>query len=165
MTLITEEREVTSKLKEELKSFQLTSSSKTTKLENKYLAEMRKITSKFEAYKKETQQSMQSLTDERMSLDSQKQIQDAMINRLKQEKRALVQNNESSVKMHREKIEKLQAELTVKCEEVKKFKSRITTLKNSVGRLENLTKKPIKIVLTEQSVLSQEKATINNSHS
>ena len=56
--------------------------------------------------------------------------------------------------MHREKIEKLQAELTVKCEEVKKFKSRITTLKNSVGRLENLTKKPIKIVLTEQSVLS-----------
>ena len=90
---------------------------------------------------------MLSLKDERMSLDSQKQMKDEMVCRLKQEKRALVQNNESSQKMHREKIEKLQTELTAKCEDVKKFKSRITTLKNSVGRLETLNKKSVKIVL------------------
>ena len=34
-------------------------------------------------------------------------MKDEMVVRLKQEKRALVQNNESSQKMHKEKIEKL----------------------------------------------------------
>ena len=54
LSQITQEREVTKKLKEDLKSFELSSQSKTTKIENKYLAEIRKITSNFEAYKKES---------------------------------------------------------------------------------------------------------------
>lgn len=54
LSQITQEREVTKKLKEDLKSFEFSSQSKTTKIENKYLAEIRKITSNFEAYKKES---------------------------------------------------------------------------------------------------------------
>ena len=49
--------------------------------------------------------------------------------------------------MHREKIEKLQADLSNKTEEVKKLKSRITTLKNNMAKIDMLNKKPVQIVL------------------
>ena len=73
---------------------------------------------------------MQVLRDERLSLDSQKSMKEEMVSRLKQEKRTLVQTNESSQKMHREKIEKLQADLALKTDEVKKLKARITSMRN-----------------------------------
>ena len=49
--------------------------------------------------------------------------------------------------MHKEKIEKLQAELSNKTEEVKKLKSRITTLKNNMAKIDMLNKKPVQIML------------------
>lgn len=49
--------------------------------------------------------------------------------------------------MHKEKIEKLQADLSNKTEEVKKLKSRITTLKNNMAKIDMLNKKPVQIVL------------------
>ena len=49
--------------------------------------------------------------------------------------------------MHKERIEKLSSELSIKTDESKKQKSRITTLKNNVSKLEQLSKKPMQINL------------------
>ena len=47
--------------------------------------------------------------------------------------------------MHKDKIEKLQADLSTKTEEVKKLKSRITALKNNMAKIDMLNKKPVQI--------------------
>ena len=49
--------------------------------------------------------------------------------------------------MHKEKISKLQEGLVQKTEEIKKLKNRIATLKISVTKLEQLSKKPSQIDL------------------
>lgn len=139
---ISQERSVSQKLRDDLKSLEVAARAKQSKLESKYVAEIKKLTSNFELYKKEAQLNLQSLKEQRTSLDSQKSLKDEMVQRLKQEKRILVQNNESSQKMHKEKMEKLQRELAAKVDEVKKLKARVATLKNNMAKLEMLNKKP-----------------------
>ena len=45
-------------------------------------------------------------------------------------------NNENSQKISKDKVEKLQSEVTAKVEEVKKFKNRVVSLKKSIAHLE-----------------------------
>ena len=105
-------------------------------MESRYLAEVRKVTSDFSNFKKEASQSIQALKDEKSAFEVQLRLKDQQVTRLKQEKKTLVQSNESSNRMHKEKISKLQEGLVQKTEEIKKLKNRIATLKISVTKLE-----------------------------
>ena len=55
----------------------------------------------------------------------------------------MIQSNETSGKMHKDKIGKLQTDLNRKVEEVKKLKARVTVLKTNVHKLEQLSKHPM----------------------
>ena len=67
---ISSERETTQKLNKEIQSFEISTKKKSTKLENKYQAEILRITSDFEAFKKQSQQSLQALKQDKSSLDT-----------------------------------------------------------------------------------------------
>ena len=57
--------------------------------------------------------------------------------------------------MHKEKIERLQADLNLKTDEVKKLKARITSMKNQMAKMDVLNKKPVQIVLNSTTPIAQ----------
>lgn len=134
---------MTSKLKDEIRSFEVATSTSSTNLENKYLAEINNLTTNFGLYKREAQQSLLKLKTENTQLEAAKLMKEDLVTRLKQEKRTLIQNNETSQKMHKERNEKLQTDLAAKLDEIKKLKARVTNLKAKLTSFEKLDKKPL----------------------
>lgn len=77
-------------------------------MEQKYLIDIREINQRFESYKKQTQEHLIELQKEKKNLEIEKSVRESKLKTFKSEKRQAQLTLETSQRVFKEKIEKLE---------------------------------------------------------